>query len=53
VRAIKTKQVSSLDVVRAHIERMRSVNPLVNAVVADLGAGVLARELWARSSQTV
>ena len=37
-RAIKTKQVSSLDVVRAHIDRMRSVNPAVNAVVADLGA---------------
>ena len=37
-RAVKTRQVSSLEVVRAHIERMRSVNPAVNAVVADLGA---------------
>ena len=45
VRAIKTKQVSSLDVVRAHIERMRSVNPLVNAVFADLGGDAQVREL--------
>jgi amidase len=37
-RAIKTKQLSALEVVRAHIERMRGVNPTVNAVVADLGA---------------
>jgi amidase len=37
VRAIKTKKVSVLEVVRAHIERMRLVNPAVNAVVADLG----------------
>ena len=34
----QSRQVSSLEVVRAHIERMRSVNPAVNAVVADLGA---------------
>jgi len=37
VRAIKAKKVSALEVVRAHIERMRLVNPAVNAVVADLG----------------
>jgi amidase len=36
-RAIKLKKVSALEVVRAHVDRMRAVNPAVNAVVADLG----------------
>lgn len=36
-RAIKDKKISTLEVVRAHIERMHSVNPAVNAVVSDLG----------------
>jgi amidase len=32
-RAIKTKQVSSLEVVRAHLEHIHTVNPRLNAVV--------------------
>ena len=40
-RAIRAKTVSSLEVVRAHLARMRAVNPAVNAVVADLGAEAL------------
>ena len=40
-RAIRTRRVSSLEVVRAHLARMRAVNPSVNAVVADLGTEAL------------
>jgi amidase len=40
-RAIRSRRVSSLEVVRAHLDRMREVNPSVNAVVADLGAEAL------------
>lgn len=40
-RAIRNKSVSSLEVVRAHLARMRAANPSVNAVVADLGAEAL------------
>jgi amidase len=36
-RAIKAKQVSALEVVHAHIERMRGAGPAINAVVTDLG----------------
>jgi amidase len=40
-RAVRTRAVSSLEVVRAHLARMAAVNPSVNAVVADLGAEAL------------
>jgi len=40
-RAIRNKSVSSLEVVRAHLARLRAANPRVNAVVADLGAEAL------------
>jgi amidase len=40
-RAIRNRDVSSLEVVRAHVERLRSANPAVNAVVADLGSEAL------------
>jgi amidase len=40
-RAIRSKKVSTVEVVRAHIQRMRSVNPGINAVVADLGGEAL------------
>jgi len=40
-RAIRTRRVSALEVVRAHLARMRAANPAVNAVVADLGAEAL------------
>ena len=33
VRAIRTKKVSSLEVVRAHLEHIHTVNPRINAVV--------------------
>jgi amidase len=41
-RAIRNRSVSVLEVVRAHLERMRAANPAVNAVVADLGAEALS-----------
>lgn len=34
---IRSRQVSSVDVVRAHLERIESVNPHVNAIVRVLG----------------
>ncbi len=40
-RAIRNRTVSVMEVVRAHLERMRAANPAVNAVVADLGAEAL------------
>ncbi len=40
-RAIRAGHVSSLEVVRAHLERMRAANPAVNAVVVDLGGEAL------------
>jgi amidase len=40
-RAIRRKDVSAVEVVRAHVARMRAANPAVNAVVADLGAEAL------------
>ncbi|MEX0346987.1 MAG: amidase family protein [Rhizobiaceae bacterium] len=36
-RSIKDRTVSSENVVRANVDRMRSANPAVNAVVVDLG----------------
>lgn len=42
VRSIKDRAVSSEAVVRMHVDRMRSVNPPVNAVVADLGDEAIA-----------
>jgi amidase len=41
-RAIRGRTVSAVEVVRAHLKRMRAANPAVNAVVADLGAAALA-----------
>jgi amidase len=40
-RAIKDKQVSTIEVVQAHLERMRSANPGINAVVVDLSEEAL------------
>lgn len=35
--AIKSRKVTASEVISAHVERMRAVNPSVNAVVVDLG----------------
>lgn len=35
-RAVRSRQVSALDVTEAHIERLRAANPAINAVVFDL-----------------
>jgi len=40
-RAIRTKQVSSLEVVRAHLEHIHTVNPRLNAVVFATGESAL------------
>ncbi len=40
-KAIRQRQVSAVEVVSAHIERMRAVNPAINAVVVDLSAEAL------------
>src|SRR4030081_600348 len=40
-RAIKTKKVSSLEVVRAHLEHIHTVNPRLNAVVFATGESAL------------
>jgi amidase len=40
-RAIKSKQVSSLEVVRAHLEHIHTVNPRLNAVVFATGESAL------------
>ncbi len=40
-RAIRTKQVSSLEVVRAHLEHIHTVNPRPNAVVFATGESAL------------
>lgn len=39
--AIRTKQASSVEVVEAHLRRMRAVNPSINAVVIDMGEQAL------------
>jgi amidase len=36
--AIREGRTSAQEVVQAHIERMRAVNPALNAVVVDLAA---------------
>ncbi|HHH89215.1 MAG TPA: amidase [Aliiroseovarius sp.] len=41
-RAIREREVSALEVTRAHIERMQAVNPQLNAVVVDLSDTALA-----------
>jgi len=41
-KAIRQREVSSVEVVSAHIERMQMVNPALNAVVVDLSAEALA-----------
>ncbi|MBS0394553.1 MAG: amidase [Proteobacteria bacterium] len=40
-RAVRAREVSVTEVVRAHLARLRDANPAVNAVVADLGAEAL------------
>jgi amidase len=35
-RAIRKREVSALEITRAHIERMHKVNPALNAVVVDM-----------------
>src|ERR1700693_5193829 len=40
-RAIRTKKVSSLEVVRAHLEHIHTVNPRINAVVCDTAESAL------------
>jgi amidase len=40
-RAIRTKKVSSLEVVRAHLEHIHTVNPRLNAVVFATGESAL------------
>ena len=40
-RAIKTRKVSSLEVVRAHLEHIHTVNPRLNAVVFATGESAL------------
>jgi amidase len=40
-RAIRTRQVSSLEVVRAHLEHIHTVNPRLNAVVFATGESAL------------
>jgi len=40
-RAIRTKKVSSLEVVRAHLEHIHTVNPRINAVVFATGESAL------------
>jgi amidase len=40
-RAIRTKQISSLEVVRAHLEHIHTVNPRINAVVFATGESAL------------
>ena len=40
-RAIRTKQISSLEVVRAHLEHIHTVNPRLNAVVFATGESAL------------
>ncbi|MCP3416381.1 amidase family protein [Bradyrhizobium brasilense] len=39
--AIRNNQVTSEEVVRAHLDRMRDANPALNAVVVDLGASAM------------
>ena len=41
-QAIRAREVSALEVTRAHIERMQAVNPRLNAVVVDLSDEALA-----------
>ena len=38
-RRIKRGQISSEEVVHAHIEHIKKINPHINAVVAHLGRG--------------
>ena len=40
--AIRDGRVTSEEVVQAHIDRMRTVNPAINAVVVDLSAQAIA-----------
>ena len=40
--AIRDRRVTSEEVVRAHIDRMREVNPAINAIVVDLGEQAVA-----------
>src|SRR3981189_2827129 len=39
--AIRTKKVSALEVVRAHLEHIHTVNPRINAVVFDTAESAL------------
>ncbi len=41
-QAIRAREVSALEVTRAHLERMQAVNPRLNAVVVDLSDEALA-----------
>jgi len=50
-KAIKARQVSSQDVLGAHIERLRAVNPQINAVVVDLSETALAAARAADQAQ--
>ena len=40
--AIRSGVISAVEVVEAHLERMRAVNPKLNAVVVDLSEEALA-----------
>src|SRR5258708_1515034 len=46
-RAIRTKQVSSLEAVRAHLEHIHTVNPRLNAVVFATGESALKQPVAA------
>jgi amidase len=39
--AIRAGKISSVEVVKAHLARMKAANPAINAVVVDLGADAL------------
>jgi len=41
-RAIRAGEVSSVEVVEAHVERLQAANPAINAVVVDLSEAALA-----------
>lgn len=45
--AIRHKLISSEEVVRAHVARMRAVNPKINAVVYDLGDKAIEQAILA------
>jgi len=45
-QAVRSKQVSAVEVTQARLERIESINPIINAVVQEFPDEALLAEKW-------